>query len=196
MSRHMVWGAVLIALAILTVLGFWALLFPSPRSGSGVELPAERVADYVRAVVNANRAVYTTNVVEPLQAHGTIHATAQWKENKTLPLPDQILLDSGRLVTSDGLTYRLASLKPINHVNGATTDFERRGLEEVRRSPTQAFTGIISLGQKKYFQAIYADLATSQDCVSCHNQHQAEGDTPFKLGDVLGGLIVTLPVEG
>ena len=49
--------------------------------------------------------------------------------------------------------------------------------------------------KKKYFQALYPDFAVSTACVSCHNAHPRSPKKDFKLNDVMGGIVLTIPVE-
>ena len=55
-------------------------------------------------------------------------------------------------------------------------------------------TGTVVSGRKRYFQAIYADRAISKACVSCHNAHLRSPKRDFKLNDVMGGIVITLPL--
>ncbi len=195
MSRHTIWGIVLVLVGIMTAVGYWALLFPTPRSATQVDISASRVADYVRAVVEANRTVYQANVVDHLEAKGVARATRQWQAHAGLPLPDQFVLATGRIAEANGVRYRLASLNPLNEKNGPQTEFERRGLDAVRLNPATPHTGVVTLNKTPHFQAIYAEVATSQSCIGCHNDPAGKSAAPYQVGDVLGGLIITLPLD-
>ena len=46
-----------------------------------------------------------------------------------------------------------------------------------------------------YFQAIYADRAFSQACIGCHNAHPRSTKQDFKINDVLGGVLISFPLE-
>jgi hypothetical protein len=47
-------------------------------------------------------------------------------------------------------------------------------------------------GGNKYFTAIYPDPAVSEACVSCHNGHKDSPRDDFKLGDVMGAVIIRI----
>jgi hypothetical protein len=51
------------------------------------------------------------------------------------------------------------------------------------------------LGGRSYFTAIYADRATLPSCVECHNRHPASPRRDFKADEVMGALIIRLPLE-
>jgi hypothetical protein len=159
-------------------------------------LQPETVADYIHAVIEAQRSFYTTHVVEVLE-HKGIHADEYWKQQQALPLPAQFLLESGRLVAEKGLglKFRLASLTPIYVWNGPSTEFERQGLEAVTKNPDRPYRGFVRLGRDRFFQAIYADRAISHACINCHNNHPNSPKRDFRLNDVMGGIIITIPVS-
>jgi hypothetical protein len=162
---------------------------------SGV--PPEKVADYVHAVLEADRTIYTTQVVNRMQEKGIVKAAEHWEQDNALLLPAQFLQQSGRLVAESGrgIRYRLIGLSPVYQRNAPATEFERKALETLRSRPERPVTGIVSSGKKQYFQAVYSDLAVSSACVSCHNNHPLSPKRDFKLQDVIGGIAITIPLE-
>ena len=154
-----------------------------------------KVADYVHAVIEADRTIYTTHVVARMQEKGIVVADEHWEQRNALPLPAQFLKYAGRMAAEggSGIRYELMSLWPIR--NGPATEFERKGLEAVLAKPEQAHTGIVKSGRKRYFQAVYADRAISKACVTCHNGHVLSPKRDFKLNDVMGGTVITIPLD-
>ena len=182
----------------LLIAGWVASSYGGKSTSVDRGISPERVADYVHSIIEADRTVYTTHVVNPMQDHGIVSAAEDWEQGRALPLPAQFLQLAGRLVAEKGhgIRYRLISLWPIYRRNGPATEFERHGLSAVLKSPKQPHTGIVKSGKKQYFQAIYADRAVAQACVSCHNSHPLSPKRNFKLGDVIGGIVITIPLEG
>jgi hypothetical protein len=164
--------------------------------GAEVSFSPQVVADYIHAVIAADRALYTTHVVERMQENRIVIAAEAWKQRKALPLPAQMLLMAGRVVEmgGSGLRYRLASLWPIYEENGPSTVFEEAGLQVVAEDPDEVYSGIIKRGDQRFFKAIYADRAVSKACVECHNGHMLSSKRDFKLGDVMGGIIISFPL--
>ena len=160
-------------------------------------LPPEKVADYVHAVIAADRATYAEEVVHRLQdIEQVIRATEQFKEEKGLPLPSQMLrMGAQRAAKTGGFRYALISAWAINKANMPRTDFETRGLEAVAKVPGTPYRSTEVVGGKRYFMSLYADVAVSQACVSCHNGHVESPRKDFKLNDVMGGVVVALPLE-
>jgi hypothetical protein len=177
-------------------LGVWGVSAYTTSSDSEAKLDPEKVADQIHAVIQANRTIYATHVVDKLQAKGIVTAAEYWKQEDVLPLPAQFLIETGRLVgeKATGLKYRLVSLWPIYVWNAPSTDFERKGLEAISKNPEQPFTGFVKVGRDRSFQAVYADIAIAQSCVDCHNTHPNSPRRDFKLNDVMGGIVITIPI--
>lgn len=158
---------------------------------SGVE--PKVFADALHAVMESDRIVYTKNVVNRLQnEEQIIKASEHWKDDKTLPLPAQMFRMGAEMVGGKnlGFAYSLLSLWPINTQNAPKTDVEKKGLEYVAANKGENFYADEELGGKKYFTAVYADVAVAPACVTCHNDHTDTPKDDFKLGDVMGGVVI------
>jgi hypothetical protein len=161
-------------------------------------IPLETVADYLHSVIEADRTFYTIHVVERLQKSGGTKASEDWRAKKdVLPLPAQFLIESSELAATTGskIRYRLISLWPINPNNAPDNAAEKRGLELLREHPERSVTGNVKRGGQSYFQAIYADRAVSHTCVTCHNTHPSSPKKDFGMHDVMGGLVIEIPLE-
>ena len=186
------------AATVALVLGGIGVALPSAKENAGVSaISPEKVADYVHAVLEADRTIYTTFIVNRMQEKGIVKAVEHWEQDNALPLPAQFLQHSGRLVAESGrgIRYRLIGLSPIYQRNAPATDFERKALETLRSQPNRPVTGMVSSGKKQYFQAIYADHAVSAACVTCHNSHPLSPKRDFKLNEIMGGIAITIPME-
>jgi hypothetical protein len=167
------------------------------QAGETAGLPPEVVAEYIHAIIQADRIIYSTHVVERLQDLKVTVAAEDWKASGTLPLPAQMLQMAGQEIQGLGLglRIRLASLGPIYKKNGPADQFERAGLEAVAKNPRKPYTGIMTEGDRHYFKAIFADRAVSMACVACHNSHELSEKRDYKLYDVMGGIIISFPVQ-
>lgn len=160
----------------------------------------EKLTDALHMVLDNDRAVYTKNVVSRLAVKDkVIKASEHWSEDKALPLPAQMFRMGAELTASKDawFSYSLQSLWPINQSNAAgQTALEKEGLEFINANGgTAPFYGEEELGGKAYFTAIYADVAVAQVCASCHNEHKDSPKTDFKLGDVMGGVVIRIPMD-
>ena len=189
-------SGVLVLMFCLSVAG---LVWPSNATAEGpaVSLPVETVADYLYAMIEADREVYTKHVVERMQIKGVVVASENWEEKNTLPLPAQFLMESGRVMARKGIgvQYRLISLWPINKRNVARSEFEKEGLGTILTHQTKPYTGFVKEGGTRYFQAVYPDLAVAQACIGCHNSHPDSPKRDFKINDVMGAIVISIPVK-
>ena len=82
-------------------------------AGEQTGIPLETVANFLHAVIEADRTFYTIRVVERMQQGGGVAAAEDWRAKKnTLPLPAQFLMESSALsaMTGTPVRYRLISL--------------------------------------------------------------------------------------
>jgi hypothetical protein len=193
-SSHKLLGGVLI---LAFALGGAAFPNGTPTEDRSVSLPMEMVADYVHAVIEANREVYTKHVVERLQAKGVVVASENWEYQNTMPLPAQLLMESDRVLerNGSGIQYRLISQWPINKRNVASGEFQKNGLGAILAHPNKPYTGYVKVGNARYFQAVYPDLAVTEGCIGCHNAHPESAKRDFKLNDVMGAMVISIPVR-
>jgi len=181
------------ALAILAACG----------SGESAETKAGSIdpqtfTDSLHAVMSADRTIYTQRVVNRLQNElNVIRASEHFVEDRALPLPAQMFRFGSEMVAerTDKFAYQLLSLWPINRQNAPRTDVERRGLQFVAANPGQNFYGEEELGGRRYFTAVYADSAVAPACVSCHNEHRDTPRSDFEMGDVMGGVVIRVPLS-
>jgi hypothetical protein len=195
-SSHKLLGGVLILVFALGGAAF-PTGTPTENKDKSFSLPMEMVADYLHAVIEANREVYTKHVVERLQAKGVVVASENWEYANTMPLPAQLLMESDRVLerNGSGIQYRLISLWPINKRNVASGEFQKNGLNAILTHPTKPYTGYVKVGPARYFQAVYPDLAVTQGCIACHNTHPESSKRDFKINDVMGAMVISIPVK-
>ena len=75
------------------------------------------------------------------------------------------------------------------------TDVEKEGFDfVVANKGEEPFYAEEMLEGKKYFTAIYADVAVAAACINCHNGHEDTPKSDFALGDVMGGVVLRLPL--
>ena len=148
-------------------------------------------------VMASDRTIYTKQVVARLAAkEKVIKASEHFVDDKALPLPAQMFRFGAEMVAdkTDKFSYSLLSEWPINSQNAPRTDVEKEGLKFIAANKGKNFYGEETLGGKKYFTAVYADVAVAGPCVTCHNEHKDSPKTDFKLGDVMGGVVIRLPI--
>ncbi|MEW6133104.1 MAG: DUF3365 domain-containing protein [Pseudomonadota bacterium] len=176
------------------VAGLLAAAIAAPVQAAGWEY--KDIADALHSIMEADRTVYTKLIVNRLQnQEKVIKASEHWKDEKALVLPAQMFRYGAEHVAEKGakFSYSLLSLWPVNKQNNAKTAAEKAGLEAVLKGDPYYTTE--TLGGKKYFTAVYPDKAVAKACISCHNDHKDSPRKDFKMGDVMGGVVVRLPMN-
>lgn len=169
----------------------------APAASTGIE--PKLFTDALFAVMNADRANYTKLVVARLgpTGSGAVKPDEHWQEydNGTL-LPAQMFRAGAEAVAevTDEFSYSLQSLWPIGKQNGPKTPLEQEGLQFVVDNPGENFYGEETLGDVTYYTGVYADVAVSEACTVCHNEHKDSPKTDFKVGEVMGGVVIRVPI--
>ncbi len=180
--------------AVVLTLGVTASA--AAETGRDAGVPVRQVADMLYELAFANRKTYTRDVVQRLTlVDPVLTATEHYKEAKGLPLPAQMFrLGADELLNNtDAFWLSLRSLDPINFASGPLTPAEERGLQFVQENPEQPFYDEEKdLSGRLALVAVYADVASVDACVSCHNGHPKSPRSDFKLGDVMGGVVIRI----
>ena len=195
MTRKAVaWTAVIATIAALAAPSIFAI---EKKSGTPAGVPPGTVADYLRAVIMAHRHFYTIHIANRLRQERIVDVSENWRTTRSLPLPVQLLKETSEIaeLTGPNVRYYLISQWPINKANAPTTEFERRGLNEVQTHPNRPYSSTIGGDGKQVFEAVYADVAVTAACVECHNAHPKSPKKDFKVGDVMGGLVISFPLS-
>lgn len=144
-----------------------------------------KMADSLHAVIAADQRTYVDEVLrkQPPGANAPSHA--------------EMLRKAAQGIQRRGaeFSYTLRSLQPIAPGNGPQTEVEQAGLEFVATHPGENFYTEEELGGRSYFTVIYAERATLASCVECHNQHPQSPRKDLKLDDVMGAIVVRVPLE-
>jgi hypothetical protein len=188
--RKSLFGTLILCTALLSACG-------GEEKTSGIQ--PKDMADALHSVMEADRTVYTKLIVNRLvKEEKVIKASEHWKDEKALVLPAQMFrYGSERVSEKDvNFSYSLLSLWPVNKQNSPKTAAEKEGLKYIADNPGKNYYTEEELGGVKYFTAIYPDVAVAPACTSCHNAHKDSPRNDFKLGEVMGGVVIRIPVEG
>jgi hypothetical protein len=186
----------LLVLAVLSMTSACSAPKEAAPAASGIS--PQQMADALHAVMESDRAVYTKKVVNRLQnEENVILASEHWQDEKALPLPAQMFRMGAEMVAEKdaGFSYSLLSPWPVNKQNKPKTEIETQGVGKVVESGDN-FYGEETLGDVTYFTAIYPDKAVAPACVTCHNEHKDSPRTDFKIGDVMGAVVIRIPIGG
>ncbi len=171
---------------VLPVLAWAAWATAADEKGHKLStVSLRKMADSLHAVIAADQRTYINEVPRDQRA-GAEH-------------PDHaaLLRQAAQSIQRHGaeFSYTLRSLQPIEPRNGPQTEVEQVGLEFVATHPNEAFYTEEELGGRSYFTAIYAERATLASCVDCHNALPGTPRRDFKKGDVMGAIVIRVPLE-
>lgn len=166
---------------------------------AAVGISPQKYTDSLFAVMNADRANYTKLIIKRLGPQGAdaIKPHEYWEDLDTgAPLPAQMFrfgAEAVAEVTTD-FAYSLQSLWPINPQNAPKTPLEKEGLQFIADNPGKNFYGEEELGGVTYYTAVYADVAVATPCIACHNAHKDSPRNDFQMGEVMGGVVIRVPL--
>lgn len=171
---------------------------------SDAKVSVKAMADALHLVMDSDRAVYTKKIVNRLvKKEKVIKASEHFEDDKALVLPAQMFRFGSELAMKRAekmddvnFSYTLQSLWPINKQNAPKTAAEKAGLKYVVDNKGENYYTTEKLGGRNYFTAVYADTGVAPVCVSCHNKHPDTPKKDFKIGDVMGGVVIRIPVDG
>ncbi len=173
-------------------------------SGCGEEgtagIAPEVYTDSLFAVMKSDRTNYTKLIVQRLGPNkgDYIKPNEHWEDmEEGAPLPAQMFRYGAEGVAemTDTFTYSLQSIWPVNKQNAPSTAMEKEGLKYIADNPGENFYGTEELGGVKYFTAVYPDVAVSPACTTCHNEHKDSPRDDFQLGEVMGGVVIRVPLS-
>lgn len=163
-----------------------------------VESQARQTAQAIAVQVSEDRAYYNTQVVAKLKKDGfeVKPGVARNRDEKGwIPLPATFVNEVTAKVNEKGL-YKidLLSLWPINKAKGPRSEFERKSLDQLVKDPKAHPVEVRWVDGAPSLQFFVPDVVSAQACADCHNAHPDSPKKDFKLGDVMGGLVVQVPL--
>ena len=183
---------------LIAVLAIGLLLAACGGSEQAGGIQPQTMADALHKVMESDRTVYTRLIVNRLaNEEKLIKASEHWKDDKALVLPAQMFRYGAEMVAEKGanFSYSLLSLWPVNKQNAPKTEVEKTGLQFIADNPGKNYYAEEELGGTKYFTAVYPDTAVAKACISCHNDHKDSPRSDFKMGEVMGGVVIRIPLS-
>ena len=177
-------------------------------AAAGPSISPELTADYIHAVLAADRTAYTKHVVNRAKTlegkpkeEGVlaVESTEGWQQTDGIPLPAQMFRLGSEIASEDGaFTYSLISPWNINDNQAPKSEFEETAVQEMVDTG-EPVRGYQEVAGQAYYSAMYPDKAVAEACVTCHNTHPVHleryPDKVFEMDDVMGGIIINIPVD-
>jgi hypothetical protein len=168
---------------------------PPPSNGA---ISPQDQADALHFVIAADREMYCREyLAHQTEGESSPNAAASTKSGESWPMPSEMFRRAAESIQNKGaeFSYALRSLHPIDPRDGPQTELEQRGLAFVTSHPAQNYYGQEMLGGRRYFTAVYPDIPAVGACVDVHNQKSASIPQRRQVGDILGGIVVRVPLE-
>jgi methyl-accepting chemotaxis protein len=158
---------------------------------------AEQIAAVASRQIVADRAQYAKRVVGKLKAEWEgFQAAANYHEIEgAIPLPATFVREvSTDLDESAGYRFDLLSKWNINPDKGLRDEFEQSAWDALSADTGTPVIGFRQRGTELALRYATADLASAQSCVTCHNEHPESPKKDFSLNELMGVLVVTVPI--
>ena len=168
----------------------------SPSSNGAISPQA--MADSLHFVIAADREMYCRTFIAQQNGNApSSNTAASGKQEEPWPLPAEMFRRASESIQSKGaeFSYALRSLTPIDPRNGPQTELEKIGLAFVASHPSENYYGAEMLGGRRYVTAVYPDLPAAAACIECHNRRAGSAARRHQPGEILGGVVVRVPLE-
>ena len=145
-----------------------------------------------------DRKQFTKNVVIKLKKDGIVdvHPNRDYTNiDGGIPLPATFVQEVSAKIKAKGVySYDLLSKWNINKEKGLKSDFEREAFDYLFNKEGEEFARYMVHNGIYSLRYATADTAAAAGCVNCHNNHAESPKHDFKLGDVMGILVVNIPI--
>ncbi len=158
---------------------------------------ARHTGSIAAAQITADRQYYTKNVIGKLKKEwdGFKASDAYHDKSATIPLPATFVREvSESLDSAAGYKYELLSKWNVNKAKGLRDDVHQRAWESLSENPDSPSIELLIESEGLQLRYSIADIASVESCVSCHNALSESPKTDFQLNDLMGMLVVTVPI--
>lgn len=193
--RHPLWLT-----GFLFLLGTLAAIAQLQRlSRQLIEANALQNVRTLTTVLTEFRTLYTSEVVERLQAQG-IKASHDYPHHPgTIPLPATLTILLGQRINalSSGVKTELYSPYPFPWRvtrGGLRDDFSKRAWASFQQQPDLDYYRVEQIDGRQMLRYASADRMRAS-CIACHNQHPDSPKRDWKIGDVRGVLEINRPLD-
>ena len=157
-----------------------------------------KAAEIATLQIVEDRNQYTKNIVAKLKKDGIVdvHPNRDYaKIDGGIPLPATFVQEVSANINKKGVySYDLLSKWNINKEKGLKTDFEKEAFDHLFAKKGKTFSRFMIHNGLYALRYATADVASAEGCVSCHNAHEESPKNDFKPGDVMGILVVNIPI--
>lgn len=157
-----------------------------------------KAAEIATLQIVEDRKQYTKNIVVKLKKDGVVnvHPNREYANiDGGIPLPATFVQEVSNKINDKGVySYDLLSKWNINKEKGLKSDFEKEAFDYLFNKKGEVFSRFMVHNGIYSLRYATADKAAAAGCVNCHNNHEDSPKHDFKLGDVMGILVVNIPI--
>ncbi|KKK62101.1 hypothetical protein LCGC14_3007680, partial [marine sediment metagenome] len=157
-----------------------------------------KAAEIATIQIVEDRKQYTKNIIVKLKKDGIVdvHPNRDYTNiDGGIPLPATFVQEVSSKINEKGVySYDLLSKWNINKEKGLNTDFEKEAFDYLYNEKGEVFSRFMVHNGVYVLRYATADMASAEACVGCHNNHEESPRKDFKLGDVMGVLVVNIPI--
>lgn len=155
-------------------------------AGQAADMTKAKAAEYILATAKAARTVYVKGVIADAKKAG-VKLSEDWvKDDHAIMLPAQFIKELGAKITDFELS--LIGTDPLYASNAAKSPKEKEMLAELAGGKKKVVTG--EDGGKTI--GMSADFVIAQVCADCHNKHPKTTKKDWKMGDLMGAIVVRM----
>ena len=157
-----------------------------------------KAAEIATLQIVEDRKQFTKNVIIKLKKDGIVdvHPNREYaKIDGGIPLPATFVQEVSSRINEKGVySYDLLSKWNINKDKGLKTEFEKDAFNYLFNKEGKVFQRFMVHNGVFSLRYATADVAAAAGCVNCHNNHEESPKHDFKLNDVMGVLVVNIPI--
>ncbi len=183
------------ALAWTVIFGAYSVYIYKERTEQTRRM-ALTTASLLSRKIAAERQFYASTIVKRALDAGMEVTNSYHERENAIPLPATFTKEiSGLLGAENGINIKINSLNPINPANGPVDDFQKNALERFSMGSEASHYSFSTVDGRQVVRYMIPDIATSQVCVDCHNANPSSPKKDYRIGDVMGGLEIVVPIE-
>ncbi|GAX59517.1 methyl-accepting chemotaxis sensory transducer [Candidatus Scalindua japonica] len=157
-----------------------------------------KAAEIATLQIVEDRKQYTKNIVTKLKKDGVVnvHPNREYANiDGGIPLPATFVQEVSKKINEKAVySYELLSKWNINKEKGLKPGFEQEAFNYLFHKKGETFSRFMVHNGIYSLRYATADKASVSGCVNCHNNHEDSPKHDFKLGDVMGMLVVNIPI--
>ena len=181
-------------IAVMTVL---VALVQHERNRGALQEKLIQRARSLHIQIMADRQYYASVIVPRVAELGGTLGSDYKQVPGRFPLPATFVHEVSAFTNklSEGYSVNLISPWPINKAKGPRDRFQQEAFAYLESHPTGQFFRTDTMEGRAVMRVLMADRASSQSCVECHNAHPQSPKHDFKLGELMGGLEIVMPMD-